>query len=366
MTTPIARDAMPITATPVRWFDHAGVAPLPARTSDAIAAWGAAQSRHGRPGIDANDDVRALTAQLLGVDAADVAITRNTTDGIGLVAAGVRWRAGDRVVVPACEFPSNLFPWLQLRDRDVTVDVVPLAELREAIDAGAPPKVVAVSWVQYARGERVDLAELAAATHRRGGLLVADVIQGAGVIPASLREWDVDVALAGAHKWLLGPEGTGIAYFDERARDRITPPAPGWASVTKHDSYDDYTLEPLPDARRYEGGTETVGLLAGLRESLSLLVDAGMDAVWQHVDALGEHLVEQLPTGVSVLSDRSPDRRSSITTIAIDGVSPDRAVAALVGAGIVVKARGGGVRFAPHGYMSHDDVDDALRALAAL
>ena len=366
MTTAIARDAMPITATGVRWFDHAGVSPLPARAADAIASWARAQSEHGRPGLDAVDDVRRLAAQLLGVDAADIALTRNTTDSIGIVTAGVQWRSGDRVIVPDCEFPSNLFPWLQLRDRDVTVDLVALADLGDAIATGAPPKAVAVSWVQYGRGERSDLAALAAATHARGGLFVADVIQGAGVLPSSLREWDVDVALAGAHKWLLGPEGTGVAYVNERARDRITPAAPGWASVIPHDSYDDYTLEPLPDARRYEGGTETTGLIVGLRESLSLLLESGIDRVWAHVDELGDHLVADLPRGCTLLSDRSPERRSSVTTVAIDGVRPADAVLALARDGIVVKARGGGVRFTPHGYTSHDDIDAVVRSLAAL
>ena len=309
--------------------------------------------------------VRALAGELLGVRPADVLFTTSTTDGVGLVTAGIAWRPSDRVVVADCEFVSNLYPWLALRDRGVRVDVVRLDEMHDAIRTGRAPTVAAVSWVQYARGERTELAALADAVHWRGGLLVADVVQGAGVLPCTLADWGVDVGVAGAHKWLLGPVGVALAFVSEDARNRIRPVAPGWASVTPHDDYDDYTFELLPDARRFEGGTLADGLISAMGASIRLLLDAGIAAVWRHVDDLCEHLIAGLPSRAHVLSDRTRQGRSGIVTVALDGVESAAAVRRLLDHGIEVRCRGGGVRIAPHGYTSTDDVDALLAALHA-
>jgi selenocysteine lyase/cysteine desulfurase len=267
------------------------------------------------------------------------------------------------VVVPSCEFPSNLFPWLALRDLGVRVDVVDLAELADAVTSGDAPRVVAVSWIQYDTGQRVDLAELAVVAHRRGALFVADIVQGLGLLPCSLAEWDVDVAVAGGHKWLLGPEGTGLAYLAPGVEDRIRATTPGWASVVSHADYRDYELVLLDGARRYETGTNSTGLIAGLGASLDLLLGAGIDNVWRHVDVLCQHLVDGLPTSATLLSDRGPSARSGIVTFALDGTDPTAVAAELNAQGFVVRPRGGGIRVAPHGYSSVDEIDALLAAL---
>ena len=362
--TPLPRDRFPITQSARRWFDHAGVSPVSLDAAEVLRRWADLAANEGGGTIEPMPTrVRALAGELLGVRAADVLFTTSTTDGIGLVTAGMAWAPRDRVVVADCEFVSNLYPWLALRDRGVRVDVVRLDEMNDALRTGPAPTVAAVSWVQYARGERTDLASLAEAVHWRGGLLVADVVQGAGVLPCTLADWGVDVAVAGAHKWLLGPIGVALAVVSEDARNRIRPVAPGWASVTPHDDYEDYTFDLLPDARRYEGGTLADGLIAAMGASIQLLLDAGIDAVWRHVDELCEHLIAGLPSRARVLSDRTQEGRSGIVTVALDGAERTAVVRHLRNQGIEVRNRGGGVRFAPHGYTSTGDVDAALAGL---
>lgn len=371
--TPLERSQHPVTTSRWRWFDHASMGPLTAPAAAAMGAWAQATAAEGRMAapLDVEARCRALGATLLGVPASDIALVRNTTDGIGIVAGGVPWREGDRVVVPREEFPSNLYPWLALRDRGVQVDVVPLDELVAEIGQGPRPRVVAVSWVQHGHGERVDLAEVASAAHRRGALVVADVMQGAGVLPAALADWEVDVAVAGGHKWLLGPSGSGLAYFGERARAEVAPVAVGWAAVVERASYDDYPADEVahlwPDARRYEGGTPAIGPLAGLAASMEVLVAAGIERIWAQVDALCDELVAGLAAPARVLSDRAAERRSGIVSIELDGADPAVVAARLVEEhGVVVKARRGGVRFAPHAYLDTADVDVALRAIHAI
>ena len=158
------------------------------------------------------EDVRRLGAQLVGADPTEIALVRNTTEGITLVAEGYRWRPGDNVVTLDNEFPSNLYPWMNLAERGVETrrvvtdnGRVDLDRIRDACDART--RIVSVSWVGYASGWRSNLDDLAEVAHRRGALLFVDAIQGLGVFPLDVSQTPLDFLAADGHKWLLGPEG---------------------------------------------------------------------------------------------------------------------------------------------------------------
>ena len=261
---PLARAAFPVTE---RWayLNHAGVNALPAPALLAMQRCALDTATDGSlagPAQDARaQEVRAAAARLMGVPTADVAFVKNTTEGLGFVANGLAWSAGDRVVVPGLEFPSTLYPWLALRDLGVVVDLVspvgpgrclPVERFAEAVASGPPPKVVATSWVQFGRGWRTDLADLAVVAHDVGALLCVDVIQGLGVVPADFDAWGVDFAAADAHKWLLGPLGIGVLYVRRSCLDRLRPLEPGWASVAHREEWDNLELVLYDSARRLE------------------------------------------------------------------------------------------------------------------
>jgi selenocysteine lyase/cysteine desulfurase len=295
---------------------------------------------------------------------------------MGFVASGLDWSPGDRVVVPALEFPSNLYPWLALRDRGVQVDLVspagdggalPVEAFEAALASGPAPKLVAVSWVHYGRGWRTDIAALARRCHDAGALLCVDAIQGVGLLPAEFAAWGIDFAMAGGHKWLLGPEGTGVFYVAAHARERLRPLEPGWASVAHRAEWENAELVLADSARRFEGGTfNMVGTMA-LGASLQLLQNAGIPIVWAHVDALCDRLVAGLGRieRARVFSDRSASGRSGIVSFGLDGESPDDFAARLLRANIVCSARAGGVRIAPHGYNTIDEIDGLVDLVAA-
>jgi selenocysteine lyase/cysteine desulfurase len=376
VTTPLPRDQFPV-AERYRYFDHAGVAPIPQVAADAAWWWADRMLRQGKVDYDELEErqetTRAAAAALMGVPAVDVAFIKNTTEGLAFVAAGLDWAPGDRVVVPDLEFPSTLYPWLALTDRGVKVDLVtpvgtggtlPLAEFERVLAAGPPPKVVAVSWVQYSRGWRTDLAALAHMSHDAGALFCADVIQGLGVVPAALEAWGVDFAMADGHKWLLGPEGIGVFYVAERVRDRLRPVEPGWASMLHRAEWENLELVWDDSARRFEGGTSNMVGTMALGASLQLLLDAGVANVWDHVDRLCDRLVGGLGAidGVRVLTDRTGDGRSGIVTFAVDGIAPDDLAERLTADRFVCAPRGGGVRIAPHGYNTAEEIDALVGA----
>ncbi len=370
MEPPLHRADFPVTE---RWIylNHAGVAPLSAPAVEAMAGYARRAAAGGSLAVEGHgqraEEVRRVAAELLGVPAADVALVKNTTEGLGFVANGLSWQPGDRVVVPDHEFPSTLYPWLALADLGVVVDLVPTAgagrglpteSFAAVIADGPPPKVVATSWVQFGRGWRSDLAALASVCHDAGALLCADVIQGLGVVPAELAAWGVDFAMADAHKWLLGPEGIGVLYVAGHRLDLLRPLEPGWNSVAHREQWDDRTLVWDDGARRLEGGSHNHAGLHAMGASLDLLATAGTAAVWGHVEHLcGRACAGLEAVGATVLSDRSASGRSGIVTFTVDGQDPTAIHARLLDHGIVTSPRGGGVRLSPHGYNTAEEID---------
>ena len=356
------------------YFDHAAVAPLPAPAAAAMADYAADFRDHGdvhwpkwRGRVEA---CRAGLAALLNADEDEVAVIRNTTEAIGLVAEGVDWREGDNVVVPASEFPSNLLPWRNLRSRGVEVREVEAeherldpAAVRDACDART--RVVAASWVGYATGWRNDPADLCAIAHDAGALFLLDAIQGLGVLPLDVRDVPVDFLCADGHKWLLGPEGAGVLFVRGDRLDSLRPLLVGWNSVAEAGNYGAATLTLKDSAARYEGGTYATACAAGLAASLELLADVPVQGRHARLHDLTDRLCDGLRTaGCEIASDRAAGRASGIVAFAPPGGDSEACMKRLLADGVVVRVRHGRVRAAPHVYTSKAEVDRLVSGVA--
>lgn len=360
------------------YLDSAFAAPLPRPTVRAMAAATEDVAERGSTaGSDQGTEVEALRAELAGlVDAsADrVALVSSTSMAFGQVAAGLRWRARDAVVVVEGDHPSTVLPWRLLGHRGVDVVEVPASRFGgfslDGLDAvlggaGGRVRVVALSWVRAESGWRADLAATAEVAHAHGALLCVDAIQGLGARRCTVDGWGVDVLASGAQKWTLGPQGIGVLALSPTALDLVAPIAGGQGVVTTVAPTTESA--PAPTARRHEGGGSSPVLVAGWRASLGVLLGAGVEAVARWTD----HLTDRLCTGAvdlgaEVLSDQQPAHRSSIVRLGVPGIDDDDAVAALASRGVVASARPGGIRFSPAGWNDEADVDAALTALAEL
>ena len=377
MSTPIPRAAM-AAAESLAYLNHAGVAPLSLPALAAMVASAEDAALRGSLAVDAADErreeIRAEAAALMGVPVEGVAFVKNTTEALGFVANGLSWSPGDRVLVPGHEFPSTILPWLALADLGVLVErlapvndagEVPIEAYEDAFGAG-PVRLVALSWVQFGRGWRTDLAALGALCREHGALLCADVIQGLGAIPADLAAWGVDFAMADAHKWLLGPEGAGLLYVAENRLGSLRVLEPGWNSVAHRKDWENREWTPDATARRFEGGTMSVAAIEAVGASIDLLVGAGIEAIWDHVDDWCDELAGEVSAlGLPVWSRRDGAGRSGIVTFGGGGLDAAALVAGLAGAGVVCSARGGGVRVSPHGYNDASDLGRLVEGLAA-
>jgi cysteine desulfurase / selenocysteine lyase len=371
------REAMPITK---RWayLDHAAVAPLPQPAVEAITSWARLVSQEGdtiwpqwRQQLE---QLRQRLAHLLGASAAEIALVANTTTGVDLVAQALPWKSGDNLVTLANEFPSNVYPWLALEPAGVTIrridtprGRVDIQRLADACDART--RLVAISWVGYASGWRVDLDELATMVHERGALLFLDAIQGLGIFPLNLRHTPVDFLAADGHKWMLGPEGAGVLYIRQEHLPHLRLRAPGWNSVQDPFAFEQTTGLWRPDAARYEGGSHNLAGLLAWDASLQLLAASGWtaeqngltDRVLELADYAAESLVQR---GATLLFDRTERHRSAIVTFTWPNVAPQELRRRCRAAGVAVSVRGGGLRISPHAYNQPHEIDRLIDALS--
>jgi cysteine desulfurase / selenocysteine lyase len=368
--TPLPRSDFAVTQEYV-YLNHAATGVLPRQTRDALVEFVDAQAKEGVVGIARYEAqvhaYRAHIARFIGATEAEIAILRNTSDGANLVAQGLDWQVGDRVILPNNEFPANAIPWLALRRYGVEIDFVDASRERMTPDVLRAmmtdrTRVVAVSWVSFEDGYRHDLAGLAQVTHERGALFCVDAIQGLGAFGLDVRALDIDVLFGGGQKWLLALQGVSFAYVASELLDRLTVGSPGWRSVANIWDFLRYDQPLAPNATRFEGGTLNFLGALSLDRSIGVIESAGVDAISAHVLDLTDHLAEGLlACGANLRSLRGPGISSGIVTFTLPGVDSIALGRALQSEGVVTTWRASGIRVAPHGYNTHDEIDTLLR-----
>lgn len=368
------RALFPITERLV-YLNHAAVSPPPTTTLRAVEAQLRDVAENGvlhyRRWIAVRERARSLLAEMLGARSDQVAFVRNTSDALSTVANGLRWRPQENIVTFRREFPSNVYPWLHLSqtqgvevrfcdERDGRVD---MEEMLGLIDNRT--RVVAISHVQYGSGFRSDLERLGRAARAHDALLVVDVIQALGVLPINVGAELVDVAAGACHKWLLTPEGVGLLYLSDRARERIEPTLVGWTSVPEPEEYGNFEQQWAKGTLAWETGTFPTSLVHGLEASLSLLKETGVEQITAHLNELTDYLCERLASrGYRVASSRRAGEKSQIVCLEPQREwTPMALYAHLKNQGIVAAPRGERLRVSPHLYNIIEDMEALACAL---
>ena len=373
------RQEMPVSE---KWayFDHAAVAPIPRVARDRLSVWAEQAAFEGATcwpnWFRQHEDLRDLTAQVINAKPQEIALIPNTTFGINLVAGGLPWEAGDNVVLPDHEFPSNLYPWMQLESLGVELRLVPLdgnrvcpARMAEACDRRT--RVVSASWVGYASGYRLDPMEIGKVAHDCGALFFLDAIQGLGVFPLDVQAAGVDFLAADGHKWLLGPEGAGVFYVRHELLETLQPMNIGWNSVKQGNDFSKIDLKYRESASRYEGGSQNMAGFIALGASLELLTEFGLGSdrspIAEQVLSVSDELCEALQEcGAVVLSDRDAATKTGIVSFYYHQKTTTEDRLKLLEKGVVVSCRGGKLRASVHCYNDANDIDRLVEALQTL
>jgi selenocysteine lyase/cysteine desulfurase len=360
----------------VVYLNHASTGPIPARTQRAIDQ---VEHRRREPfrlsdthHVEVMSAARTAVARLIGAEPGEIALTPNTSYGINMAAQTLPLRPGDEVLVPDGEFPANVYPWLLLRQRGITVELIPRTaagwpdegRLLERL-AGPRVRAVAVSWVQFSNGYRVDLDRLAAACRERDVWLVLDAIQGIGQLPLDVRATQVDLIACGGQKWLLSPWGSGFLYVRRDRIEQLVPKFAGWLAFRGGEDLSrltDYDATFLPDARRFELVTLPYQDLAGLTASVGLITEAGPERIAAHLRVLRAPLLAAAARGtLEITSPVNEPYDSAIWRVRTRDVAGD--YRRLRTANVACSVREGALRLAPHFYNTVEEVERVMSLL---
>ena len=362
------RNQFPVTESLI-YLNHAGVAPLCKPAADAMKELADDALRFGSLHYDrwlaAYEGVRQAAAQLIGSSPREIAIVKNTSEGIATVAIGLDWTAGDKIVAFREEFPANYLPWKQLEERGVRIEWLSAEDPLEAIDAACSgARLLAISFVQYLSGYRADLNCIGEICRRRGCFFFVDAIQGMGAFPLDVERAKIDALAADGHKWMLGPEGCGVLYVRQAVQDRIRPVEFGWTNVAKYNDYAARDMALRPDAGRYECGTlNTIGCY-GLRAALEFIREVGVSEIGPAIQALGDQIAEGVAArGYEVLGRRSAATGAGIVSFRHPDKDSHLIVRRLKERKIIAAPRQGWVRMAPHFYISPEEIDGVMAEL---
>jgi selenocysteine lyase/cysteine desulfurase len=362
------RDQFPVTQNLV-YLNHAGVAPLCRRAADAMKRladdamlYG---SHHYDQWLDAYEGVRVASARLVGCDRSEIAIVKNTSEGIATVALGIDWQPGDTIVAFEEEFPANYFPWKRLEAKGVRIKWLSYRDPLDRIDEAARgARLLAVSFVQYLSGFRANLQAIGEICQRHGALFFVDAIQGLGAFPLDVRKYRIHALAADGHKWMLGPEGCGVLYVQRDVQDSIEPVEFGWTNIAGFSDYSCRDMKLRPDAGRYECGTlNTIGIY-GLRAAVEFLLEVGIERIASVVQGLGDRVADgALWRGYQLLSSRTPESGAGIVSFRRDDIDSRFVVRKLREEGFEPAPRQGWVRVSPHFYIDPSEIDRLIEVL---
>jgi cysteine desulfurase/selenocysteine lyase len=355
---------------------HAGVSPLPRRVSEAMRGYLEAAARDDQEEVAPQPlvgETRQLAGRLIGAGADEIAFVGSTSMGLAMVAAGLPWRSGDRVVCYRDDYPANVYPWMNLAARGVEVRFVQprqpgrvtVEDLGRVVDGRT--RLVSLASAHFLSGWRLDVEAVGKFLRERGILFCVDGIQTFGALRESMRF--VDFAAADAHKWMLGPLGVGILYVRREHFERLRPVLVGWRSAPCPEYVAQERLQFWPDARRYEPGSFNVVGLVGLREALRMLLQVGIEQIEGRVLALARRVVEGArERGWSVVGPVEQPGLSGIVSIQGQDGEVERLFERLTAEGFVVSLRrwrdGRAVlRVSAHFYNTEAEVDGLVLRL---
>lgn len=358
------------------YLNHAAITPWPVRTVETVKRFAEENAAQGSKNylrwLEVESLLREQLKTLINAPAADdIAILKNTSEALSVVAFGLDWKAGDNIVCFSDEFPSNRVVWealkpqgVELRQANITEDTAPEDALFNLVDKHT--KLIAISSVQYATGLRVDLNRIGQFCQQNNILFCVDAIQSIGALQFDVQQLQADFVMADGHKWMLGPEGVALFYCREELRDKLKLNQYGWHMTDAYVDFNRQDWQPAASARRFECGSPNMLGIHALSASLSLLLDVGMAAVEKTVLANSRYMFDLINNNsqLELLTDTRPGRYSAMATFRHHRVDNDELFSTLTKKGVMCAQRGGGIRFSPHFYTPREKIRQAIELAA--
>ncbi len=314
------------------------------------------------------EESKILLAELINCNVDRTAFVDNTSNGINILAQSIDWKKGDRILLNDIEFPANVYPFLNLKRLGVEVDFVKsnsgIVTADQIINSIKPEtRLVSVSFVQFLSGYKVDLEKIGKYCKANNIIFCVDGIQGIGAMRIDVKKCDIDFLSCGTQKWLLGMQGLAFIYIDEEFQKKMIPSNVGWLSVENAWNLLDYKLDLKTSANVFQGGTLNAFGIYAFNTSLKLFKDFGFDNIDSEVLSNTKYFIDKLNNiGLNcVLSKCSSTELAGIITI--KPKNPEKVFEELEKRKIICSLREGFIRFAPHFYNTHHEIDKVVEEL---
>ena len=360
-------------------LNHAAVAPWPVVTRDAVISFAnenvSIGSQRYNCWLKTEQQLKQRLARLINARSSDeIALLKNTSEGLSLIAQGLGFNAGDNIVIPAEEFPSNKVVWQALETQGVDIRLVPVQDIEEpelalinAMDEHT--RLLSCSSVQFARGLVLDLNIIGKACKQSDVLFCVDAIQSLGAIVFDVQACFADFVVADGHKWMCGPEGTALFYCRKEVQDQLQLTQFGWHMLK--DAFDfSAQNNSLPlekkiatGAQRFESGSPNMMGITALNASLGMLLEIGMKQVQSGVIENADYLLNQLASlsNINIISPTAAGRYAGIVTFQKLNVDNLKLYQHLQDNNVICAYRGDGIRFSPHFHTETKVMDKALK-----
>ncbi|MEC5292793.1 MULTISPECIES: aminotransferase class V-fold PLP-dependent enzyme [unclassified Aurantimonas] len=319
--------------------------------------------------MEAVEDTRAALAGLLEVPSRTLAFVKNTSEGLNLAVQAIELEPGDNIVTSEFEHEAQMFPLqlavetrgIQLRIARARVGRIAVQDVIDMMDERT--RACAISYVAFGNGFRFDLPALAVECRARGIILISDAIQAIGVLATPLSEIGADIVVAGAHKALLGLNGTAFLYCRDGIVEQLRPSLVGKHSITS-DRLAPAPLEYRGDARRFEYGNPNFLGIAALGRTVEFIRSIGLEHIEQQIRELTDYLIAKAYSrDLAIRTPTDWSERAGIVSFDLRRDSHEVSER-LADKHVVANVKDGFVRASVHFYNSHEDLDRFIEVVA--
>lgn len=354
------------------YMNHAAISPLSSPVVEQINKY-----LHVRSETDVENfqdylglvtETKNRISELINSSSDRIAFVDNTSNGLNILAQGLDWNPGDRILLNDVEFPSNIYPFLNLKQQGVEIDFVKSRDgcvTYEDIESAvtAKTKLISISYVQFLSGYRADLEKIGELCSNKGIIFCVDSIQALGAITLDVKKYKIDFLANGTQKWLMALEGLGFIFITEELQEKITPKYVGWTSVADAWNLLDYKLVLKRNADRFQNGTLSVVGINALNASLKFLQSFGYKNIEETILNNTDYFLSSLlEIGITPLL-KNAGRNNLSAIVSFKSVKAKDIFDKLLAQNITAAVREGIVRFSPHFYNSKEEIDKVIVCL---
>jgi selenocysteine lyase/cysteine desulfurase len=370
-----ARSYFPYLSNGIIYFNHASTAPISIKVKERIEYFLRERSEEKIDDYyafkDVADETKEMIGEMINCSADRIAFLDNTTNGIIWLANGIDWKRGDRIILNDVEFPANVYPFLQLKEKGVEIDFIQanngIVTAEEVIEAIKPEtKLISISFVQFLSGYRVNLEKIGKVCKDKGIIFLVDSIQGLGAFRLDIEKCSIDFLANGTQKWLFGLQGLAFIYVRKELQEKMKSAPIGWLAV--RDAWDllSFNLTTKETAERFQPGTlNNLGIYA-FNSSMRLLNEFGFNQIEKQVLSNTKYFIDEL----AKVGYESPllflPEEYLAGIVSFKNKNAQKIFDHLSQKKIICSLREGYIRFAPHFYNTKQEINTVIDEMKKL